>query len=139
MTLCSILSTSRWHNISVEKEVIMNLDTETKNRNFNACVAILAALIGGAAVIVAALISAGVFGRPPSPTATIQPFPSPSVIEPTTTRILEATNTSSSVVVPTSTCSSLPGNLGSGKGFSVTLQKGCHYHFNVACSGCSTD
>jgi hypothetical protein len=38
-----------------------------------------------------------------------------------------------------STCPSAPGHLAAGKGFSVTLQKGCHYHFNVACSGCAAN
>jgi hypothetical protein len=39
----------------------------------------------------------------------------------------------------TSSCPVTPGHLGAGKGFPVTVQKGCHYHFNVACPGCSAN
>jgi len=41
-------------------------------------------------------------------------------------------------VLPTSVASLCPGNkwLNAGKGFMVTMQKDCYYHFNVACNGC---
>jgi hypothetical protein len=53
-----------------------------------------------------------------------------------TTTISQPTVTSQLPAPSTTTCSSASEYLGSGNNFSVTLQKGCHYHFNIACPGC---